>query len=71
MSNVEIFSGGAGALAARANFAIHTYRLGVHRTLAGWYGYLFVQEDDGWKIALKQINLVDSDEGQENNSFFL
>lgn len=71
MSNVEIFSAGEGELAARANFAIHTCRLGVHRTLAGWYGYLFVHEDGGWKIALKQINLIDSDEGQENNSFFL
>ena len=25
----------------------------------------------GWKIGLKQINLIDGDEGQENNSFFL
>jgi len=30
-----------------------------------------VQEDDAWEIALKQINLLDCDEGQENNSFFL
>ena len=50
---------------------IQTYRLGVHRALAGWCGYLFVQEDGAWKIALKQINLIDCDEGQENNSFFL
>jgi len=31
-----------------------------------------VNEDaGGWKIGLKQINLIDCDEGQENNSFFL
>jgi hypothetical protein len=30
-----------------------------------------VPEQDAWKIALKQINLIDCDEGQENNSFFL
>jgi benzoate/toluate 1,2-dioxygenase beta subunit len=71
LSNLEVFSCGAGELAARANFAIQTYRLGVHRALAGWCGYLFAQEDGGWKIALKQINLIDADEGQENNSFFL
>ena len=71
LSNLEIFSTGAGELAARANFVIQTYRLGVHRALAGWCGYLFVNEDGGWKIALKQINLIDGDEGQENNSFFL
>jgi 3-phenylpropionate/cinnamic acid dioxygenase small subunit len=71
LSNLEIFSTGAGKLAARANFVIQTCRLGVHRALAGWCGYLFVNEDGGWKIALKQINLIDGDEGQENNSFFL
>jgi 3-phenylpropionate/cinnamic acid dioxygenase small subunit len=71
LSNFEIFSSDAVELAARANFVIQTYRAGVHRALAGWCGYLFVNEDGGWKIALKQINLIDGDEGQENNSFFL
>jgi 3-phenylpropionate/cinnamic acid dioxygenase small subunit len=71
LSNLEIFASAADELAARANFVIQTYRLGVHRALAGWCGYLFVQEDGAWKIALKQINLIDCDEGQENNSFFL
>ncbi|MGA8057239.1 MAG: aromatic-ring-hydroxylating dioxygenase subunit beta, partial [Candidatus Binataceae bacterium] len=71
LSNLEIFASSADELAARANFVIQTYRLGIHRALAGWCGYLFVQEDGTWKITLKQINLIDCDEGQENNSFFL
>jgi 3-phenylpropionate/cinnamic acid dioxygenase small subunit len=71
LSNFEIFTIGPDELAARANFVIQTYRLRVHRALAGWCGYLFVPEQDAWKIALKQINLIDCDEGQENNSFFL
>jgi 3-phenylpropionate/cinnamic acid dioxygenase small subunit len=71
LSNVETFTAGDGNPAARAGFAIHTWRGGVHRTLAGWCGYVFVNENGGWKFALKQINLIDSDEGQENNSFFL
>lgn len=71
LSNFEIFTSRADELAARANFVIQTYRLGVHRALAGWCGYLFVPEQDAWKISLKQINLIDCDEGQENNSFFL
>jgi len=71
LSNLEIFMSRADELAARANFVIQTYRLGVHRALAGWCGYLFVPEQGAWKIALKQINLIDRDEGQENNSFFL
>jgi len=71
ISNIEIFTGPDSAPAARANFVIQTSRNGVNRTLAGWCGYLFVNEHDAWKIALKQINLIDADEGQENNSFFL
>lgn len=71
LSNLEIFMSRADELAARANFVIQTYRLGVHRALAGWCGYLFVPEQGVWMIALKQINLIDRDEGQENNSFFL
>jgi 3-phenylpropionate/cinnamic acid dioxygenase small subunit len=71
LSNFETFSNGPREVAARANLIIQTYRLGVHRALAGWCGYLFVNEDSVWKIALKQINLIDCDEGQENNSFFL
>jgi len=71
LSNLEIFTSRTDELAARANFVIQTYRLGVHRALAGWCGYLFVPEQGAWKIALKQINLLDCDEGQENNSFFL
>jgi 3-phenylpropionate/cinnamic acid dioxygenase small subunit len=71
LSNLEIFSTSADEIAARANFMIQTYRLGVYRTLAGWCGYLFANEDSVWKITLKQINLIDCDEGQENNSFFL
>jgi benzoate/toluate 1,2-dioxygenase beta subunit len=71
LSNLEIFASSANELAARTNFVIQTYRLGVRRALAGWCGYLFVQEDAAWKIALKQINLIDCDEGQENNPFFL
>lgn len=71
LSNLEIFASSADELAARANFVIQTYRLGVHRALAGWCGYLCVYEDGAWKIALKEINLIDCDEGQENNSFIL
>jgi 3-phenylpropionate/cinnamic acid dioxygenase small subunit len=71
LSNIEIFVVDANEVGARANFVIHTSRLTVQRALAGWCGYVFAQEDSGWKIALKQVNLLDSDQGQENNSFFL
>jgi 3-phenylpropionate/cinnamic acid dioxygenase small subunit len=71
LSNIEIFVVDANEVGARANFVIQTSRLAVQRALAGWCGYVFAQEDGGWKIALKQVNLLDSDQGQENNSFFL
>jgi benzoate/toluate 1,2-dioxygenase beta subunit len=71
LSNIEIFVVDANEVGARANFVIQTSRLAVQRALAGWCGYVFAQEDGGWKIALKQVNLLDSDQGQENNSFFI
>jgi benzoate/toluate 1,2-dioxygenase beta subunit len=71
LSNIEMFVIGANEVGARANFVIHTSRLTVQRALAGWCGYVFAHEEVGWKIALKQVNLLDSDQGQENNSFFL
>ena len=71
LANLEVAAVDPSELRARTSFAIHTYRMGVHRTLAGWCGYALVREDGEWKIQLKQINLIDADEGQENNSFFL
>jgi 3-phenylpropionate/cinnamic acid dioxygenase small subunit len=71
LSNIEMFVVDANQVGARANFLIQTYRLDVHRTLAGWCGYLFVHEEGAWKIAMKKINLIDCDQGQENISFFL
>jgi len=71
LANLEVAATGPSELRARTSFAIHTYRMEVHRTLAGWYGYVLIREDNDWKIQVKQINLIDADEGQENNSFFL
>jgi 3-phenylpropionate/cinnamic acid dioxygenase small subunit len=71
LSNFEIFTIGPGEVGARASAIIQTYRTRVRRALAGWCGYLFVNEGGAWKIALKQISLIDCDEGQENNSLFL
>ncbi len=71
LANLEVAAIGPSELRARNSFAIHTYRMEVHRTLAGWCGYVVIGEDGDWKIQLKQINLIDADVGQENNSFFL
>jgi len=71
LSNVEVVAAGPDELRARTSFAIHTYRMEVYRTLAGWCGYILIREDGIWKIQVKQINMIDADQGQENNSFFL
>lgn len=55
----------------RCSFALVESRQGRNRTLAGWNGFVLRREAGSLKIVLKQINLVDSDYPQGNNSFFL
>ncbi len=56
---------------ARCNFVIAESRAGHRRTLGGWNGFVFRREGGELKIVLKQINLLDGDYPQGNNSFFL
>lgn len=71
LTNVETWSVAADEVRARANVLIETFQHGVRRALAGWTGWVLVPEGGAWKIAIKQINLIDSDYGQENNTFVL
>lgn len=56
---------------ARCNFLIAETRAGHRRTIGGWNGFVFRREGGGLKIVVKQINLLDGDRPQGNNSFFL
>lgn len=56
---------------ARCNFVVHEYRAGKTRALAGWYGYAIGERQGRHAILVKQINLLDCDAPQGNNSFFL
>ena len=56
---------------ARCNFVITESRAGHRRTLGGWNGFVFRREAGELRIVLKQINLLDGDYPQGNNSFFL
>jgi 3-phenylpropionate/cinnamic acid dioxygenase small subunit len=71
LTNIEMWTVSPQEVRARANFMIYTYRSGIQRAVPGWCGYVLRQEEGSWKIAVKQINLIDSDQGQENNSFVL
>lgn len=50
----------------RSNFVVHEFRAGVTKTYPGWYGHVLRPYDGGWKIKLKQANLLDSDQVHEN-----
>ena len=38
---------------------------------SGWCGYRLKKENGVWKIEVKQVNLLDSDQGHENLTFTL
>lgn len=72
ISNIEIFScAKEEEIKIRSNFLIHEFRQGRTQTFAGWYGHRLHQQHGKWKIALKQVNLIDADQGHENLSFLL
>lgn len=72
LSGLEVWAGpGGDEWHARCNFLIAESRAGRSRLLAGWYGFVVRRTDGALKLALKQVNLLDPDEPQGNNSFFL
>jgi 3-phenylpropionate/cinnamic acid dioxygenase small subunit len=56
---------------ARCTFVIAESREGRGRILAGWNGLVLRKSGGQLRIVVKQINLIDSDGPQGNNSFFL
>lgn len=56
---------------ARYNFILSEFRNGNQRNLAGWNGFVLRPVEGGFRIVLKQVNLIDCDRPQGNNSFFL
>lgn len=50
----------------RSNVVVHEFRAGVTKTYPGWYGHVLRGTEDGWRITLKQVNLLDSDQIHEN-----
>lgn len=50
----------------RSNFVVHEFRAGVAKTYAGWYGHTLRGTDEGWRIRVKSVNLIDSEQYHEN-----
>lgn len=71
LGNVEYWQGDANEVRARASFIVDALFNEKHRILSGWIGYSLMQDAGNWEIAVKQINLIDADCLQENNTFFL
>jgi len=71
-SNVEVWQDGrVDQVRVRANFMLSELRSGKKNSYAGWCGFRLKKENGEWKITLKQVNLVDSDQGHENLTFIL
>jgi 3-phenylpropionate/cinnamic acid dioxygenase small subunit len=55
----------------RSNFLITEFWDDETRLLSGWAGYRIVSETAGWKIAAKQVNLIECDQCIRNPSIIL
>ncbi|SDI25953.1 benzoate/toluate 1,2-dioxygenase beta subunit [Alteribacillus persepolensis] len=72
ITNIEAAEGSSEQeLLVRSNFCIHEFRVGELRSFAGWTGYKLQKEDEGWKISLKMVNLIDADQAHKNLTFML
>ncbi|WP_394232041.1 aromatic-ring-hydroxylating dioxygenase subunit beta [Niallia oryzisoli] len=56
---------------ARCNFQLSELRVGELRQYNGWYGYKLKKVEGQWKIDVKMVNLINSDQGHENMTFML
>jgi 3-phenylpropionate/cinnamic acid dioxygenase small subunit len=65
VGNVQVVGEGQGEVRVRSNFVIHEVRAGRQRILSGWYGHRLRRMGHTWKIAVKQVNLIDSDQAHE------
>lgn len=67
ITNIEAARGrSADELRVRSNFVLYEFRVGIQRALPGWYAHLLRRENGAWRIAVKQVNLIDSEHRHEN-----
>jgi len=72
ISNVEVFGAArSDARMIRSNFLISEFWGDETRVLTGWAGHRVLQDGAGWKIQVKQVNLIDCDQCIRNPSIIL
>lgn len=70
LSNIEVWQEASkDQLRVRTNFMLTEFRNGKTKVYSGWCGYRLKKENGEWKIAVKQVNLIDCDHGHENLTF--
>jgi len=72
VSNVEVFrTAEASTLMVRSTFLVSEFRAGETRVLSGWCGHRLAEQAGGWRILVKQVNLIDCDQALRNPSVIL
>ena len=72
LTNLEVWRGASDdEVVVRSTFLVHEIRGATERSLAGWCGHRLRRESAGWKIVVKQVNLLGCDRGLENMSLIL
>ena len=72
ITNVEVFAtAGDDTHMLRSNFLISEFWDKETRILTGWAGHRVVRSGAGWKIAAKQVNLIECDQAIRNPSIIL
>jgi 3-phenylpropionate/cinnamic acid dioxygenase small subunit len=72
ITNAEVFATASDdARMLRSNFLISEFWGNETRVLTGWAGHRVVRDGTGWKIAAKQVNLIDCDQCIRNPSIVL
>ena len=72
ITNLEVFATARDdARMLRSNFLVSEFWDGETRALTGWSGHRVVRCGGGWKIAAKQVNLLECDQAIRNLSIIL
>jgi benzoate/toluate 1,2-dioxygenase beta subunit len=72
LGNVEVLDdAGRGLRFVRSNVLISEFRAGVTRLYAADCAHVLRRTDTGWRIRMKRVNLIDSDQGHENMTLML
>lgn len=72
VSNVEVFATRHDAMRMlRSNFLISEFWGDETRVLTGWAAHRVTRDREGWKIKVKQVNLIDCDQCIRNPSIIL